>query len=594
MSPELDAFRAGYAKAFQTYLASGEESGLELAYELGREAATGDLSLLELAGIHHDVLADCLEHASGPSEFERISRAGAAFFLESLSTFEMAQRGFLEASETARLEQRHAAQLRGLADAALAVNSTLSEDEALALLSERARAIVGAERCEMSLLTAEGGRPTAPARGAGRLSAPLIDGKGRAIGRVELSGKREGEFSADDESILVQLAQMTSVAIAKARLYEHERGIAATLQENLLPADLPEVAGVSAKARYLAGGAGVDVGGDWYELIPLPGGRVGLAIGDVVGRGVRAAAMMGQLRVALRAYALESDSPALVAQRVAHFVRSLESGQMGTGVYGVLEPRTGELRFANAGHPPPLMLSDDGTASLLDGRPGLPFGVVGDFEYTESRTTISPGSTLLLYTDGLVERRGEPIDVGLERLRRTAAGAPVDPDPLCQRLLEALVQEGPADDVALLAVHALALDRESLELVLRADPTVLGDLRRRLRAWLAGAGASAEEGYDIVLAACEAAANAIEHAYGPREASFRLTAHVVEGEVTLEVRDRGTWRKQRDPRRGRGLRVMRQAMDAVEVKSAEEGTNVRMRRKLGDGAPDGRAGADPD
>lgn len=593
MSAHLDAFRSGYGQGFRSYLAGGGETGLELAYELGREAVTGGLGLLDLAGIHHAVLAECLERASEPDERGRVARAGTDFFLESLSTFEMTQRGFLEAQETARLEQRHAAQLRGLADAALAVNSALAVDEMLELLSERARAIVGAERASVSMAAENGDGPTVPVRDADHMSAPLVDREGRPLGLIQLSGKREGGFSDDDESILVQLAQMASVAIANARLYERERGIAVTLQENLLPAALPEIPGVSTAARYCAGADGVQVGGDWFEVIPLPGGRVGVAIGDVVGRGVRAAATMGQLRVALHAYALESDSPAAVARRVARFVRTLDREQMGTCVYAVFDPRTGELRFANAGHPPPLVLGNDGQASFLDGESGLPFGVMSESEYTETRSTIEPGSTLLLYTDGLVEKRGELIDIGLERLRSLAADAPADPDALCELVLTTLHEGGsPPDDVALLAVHALALDRESLELELPADADVLSPLRRRVRDWLAGAGAGDEEAYDIVLGVCEAAANAIEHAYGPRKAFFMLEGQIVDGVVTVDVRDRGTWREQRDQRRGRGMGVMRETMDEVEVKTGEEGTNVRLRRRLG--RRDGRAGADRD
>ena len=334
----------------------------------------------------------------------------------------------------------------------------------LELVAERARELVGAKRSSVSMVAANGDAPAVPGRDADHLYAPLVDREGEPLGLIRLADKREGAFNDDDESILVQLAQMASVAIANARLYERERGIAVTLQENLLPAVLPDIPGVVTAARYRAGAEGVQVGGDWYEVIPLPGGRVGMAIGDVVGRGVRAAAMMGQLRVALRAYALELDSPAAVAGRVASFMRTLDSDQMGTSVYAVLDPRSGELRFTIAGHPPPLVVSAEGEAGFLDGTPGLPFGVRGDAEYAEASAVLAPGSTLLLFTDGLVERRGEPIDSGLERLRGLAAGRSADPSALCERVLAALLDDAHPDDVAILAVHVAALDRESLEL----------------------------------------------------------------------------------------------------------------------------------
>jgi anti-sigma regulatory factor (Ser/Thr protein kinase) len=320
-----------------------------------------------------------------------------------------------------------------------------------------------------------------------------------------------------------------------------------------------------------------------------------MAIGDVVGRGLPAAKMMGHLRPALRAYALEGEPPALVAENMARFVRTLDRDQMSTCVYAVLEPSTGELRCSNAGHPPPLVLTGDGRADFLVGSPGLPLGVATDYEYGELRATLEPGSTVLLYTDGLVEKRGEPLDVGLERLREVAAGAPVEPlEELCEQVLEALVKEAPGDDVALLAVRVLPPDAGPLELELPAEPGALAELRRRLGAWLVLAGAGEDEAYDMVLATCEAAANAVEHAYGPSEARFRVTAQAEEGEVTIEVHDRGAWRPQRDPRRGRGIGVMRELMEDVSVTSNDGGTNVRLRRRLGEGPQHGRARAHRD
>jgi serine phosphatase RsbU (regulator of sigma subunit) len=458
MTANLDAFRSAYMRAFRSYLGGGGETGLESAYELGREAVTGELSLLELARIHHDVLADSLARAPA-DELARIAGAGTDFFLESLSTFEMTQRGFREAQETARLEQRHAAQLRGLADAALALNSTMREDEMLEVLGERACAIVGADHSTIHVASEAGDGAAEPLRGDDRLAAPLIARDGRPRGVIALSGKRGGEFTEEDESILVQLAHMASVAIENARLYERERGIAETLQRNLLPERLPKVPGVMTCAEYRAGGAGVNVGGDWYEVIPLPDGCVALAIGDVVGRGVPAAAMMGHVRMALRAYALDVEEPALVAERMARFARTLEREQMSTCVYGVLDPRLGEVRCSNAGHPPPLLVRGDGSASFLVGEPGLPFGVSGKkTEYPELRATLDPGSTLLLYTDGLIEKRGESIDVGLERLRGAVAQASAAPEALCRRLVDSLIDGTPEDDVALLAVRWLGVD----------------------------------------------------------------------------------------------------------------------------------------
>jgi anti-sigma regulatory factor (Ser/Thr protein kinase) len=207
--------------------------------------------------------------------------------------------------------------------------------------------------------------------------------------------------------------------------------------------------------------------------------------------------------------------------------------------------------------------------------------VVVDPTYEETSVTLEPGSTVLLYTDGLVEKRGESIDMGLERLEAAVAGAPHEPEPLCDRVLEALVDGTPGDDVALLAVRALPQEIEPLDLSLPAAPSTLAGLRKTLRDWLEGAGATEDETRDIVLATVEAAANAVEHAYGSAEAPFELEAHLVGGDVTIGVRDFGSWRAESDPHRGRGLGVMRAAMDGVEVTSDAEGTRVRLRRRLG-------------
>jgi serine phosphatase RsbU (regulator of sigma subunit)/anti-sigma regulatory factor (Ser/Thr protein kinase) len=573
MTADLDRFREGYASAFRKHLVGSGETGLESAYELGRNAVTGGLSLLDLAGVHHEVLAEVISE-SPPVEAERISKAGTDFYLESLATFEMTQRGFQEAHETAQLQARHASQLRGLAEASLAVNSTLSSAEMLGLVERSAREIIGADRSEVTTKS----EASSPAEGW--LTFPLIDREGRRLGLIKVADKHEGDFTENDKSILLQLAQMASAALENARLYEHERGIAAALQRNLLPAELPEIPGVSTAARYLAGGAGVEVGGDWYAVIPRPEGGVGVAIGDVVGRGVVAAAIMGQLRVALGAYALEFDDPSVVVGRVARFAQTLPEDQMTTCVYVTIDPETGRTRFTNAGHPPPLVLRPDGSADYLEGSRAMPLGVVGDPRYEETQVTLEPGSTVLLYTDGLVEKRGESIDAGLERLRTAVMDAPTEPDALCDKVLELLAEESPADDVALLAVRALPQEVEPLDLTLPADPATLAGLRKQLREWLDEAGANPDESRDIVLATVEAAANAVEHAYGPGNAQFELDAHVVGGEVTVTVRDFGSWRDESDPHRGRGLGVMRAAMHGVEVTTETEGTRVTLRRRL--------------
>jgi anti-sigma regulatory factor (Ser/Thr protein kinase) len=328
---------------------------------------------------------------------------------------------------------------------------------------------------------------------------------------------------------------------------------------------------------------GADVGGDWYDAIPLEGGALGVAMGDVVGHGLGAASLMGQLRHAARAYALEGHSPAAVLDRLDSLVRSLEDAQMATLLYLVVDRDLTRVRLASAGHVPPLHVDADGRARFLEGPPDPPLGVFESSGHTELTVEIEPGWTLVLYTDGLVEQRGVSIDVGLEALRR-AAEHPGDPEELCDHLVEAMLATHPAhDDIAVLALRATEAAANTLHLPVSTDPTKLGDMRRELGAWLRRAGASEEEVEVVQMACHEACSNSIEHGYRFREGSFTVDAELVDGQVVLEVRDRGQWVERpngRLPHRGHGLSLMEALMDAVELSHEEGGTRVRMARRL--------------
>jgi PAS domain S-box-containing protein len=230
-----------------------------------------------------------------------------------------------------------------------------------------------------------------------------------------------------------------------------DRNIAETLQRALLPETAPDLPGLFVATRYFPGGAGLQVGGDWYDVFALPGGRFGVAVGDVIGQGVNAAAVMGQLRVALRAYALEFSSPATVLACLGRLACSLDDSQMATVLYGVVDPDGATIELASAGHPPPLVVRADGAASFLelDGAP--PLGVLVDLAPTQVVERIEPGCVMLFYTDGLVERRGASIEDGMAAVARAAAG-PADVESLCERVSEAMKVEAATDDVALLAL----------------------------------------------------------------------------------------------------------------------------------------------
>lgn len=281
---------------------------------------------------------------------------------------------------------------------------------------------------------------------------PLLSA-GRVVGGLFLSCERPHALGPDDLALAAALAAQTAQALERARLFETERRVSVTLQRSLLPEKLAQVAGVELELRYLPA-AGLEAGGDFYETLPLPDGTLLLAVGDVVGRGAKAAAAMGQLRSALRAFALVGESPGGILGHLSSFSETVGGASASTAVVATLDPDGGSLRYACAGHPHPLLVRPDGTAEYLrDGR-GVPLGCVADPVYPEATVQLDPGSSLLLYTDGLTERRGQDLDAALERLRSATAACALQPlDALLDCAVAGVGESAPADDVAVLAVR---------------------------------------------------------------------------------------------------------------------------------------------
>ncbi|HUQ38513.1 MAG TPA: SpoIIE family protein phosphatase [Acidimicrobiales bacterium] len=376
------------------------------------------------------------------------------------------QAGRLEAAW--QVEQQRGRQLRELADAALVINASLSLAEILQNVTQRAGAIIGAHRAVTSLSTdIDWGEEVAavsvddrddaddePSDGP-RLAAPLVARDGSDIGLIQLSDKHGGaEFGAEDEAMLVQLAQMASITIENARLYQREHEIAAELQRSLLPQVLPTFEGVEVAARYYSGATGVEVGGDWYDVFPVADGCYGVVLGDVAGRGIAAASAMGQLRMALRAYAMEEESPSAVVGRLDRLVQQLDLVEFATLAYGVWAPAAGGLDLVLAGHPAPIVITPGGEITFVSAEPAVPLGAVHGATFPSTWIDLAAGSTLLLYSDGLVEARDLPLAAGMERLRGFVAGGPSELDPLCQHIAELALSADADDDVTLLAVRA--------------------------------------------------------------------------------------------------------------------------------------------
>ncbi len=409
------------------------------------------------------------------------------------------------------------------------------------------------------------------------LGVPLIV-EGAVTGVLHVGTLTPREFRDTDAELLQLVADRVALAIERSRLAVQGQ-IAQALQRNLLPRTLPRLPGLSMSARYLPAAEESAVGGDWYDVIEIGHRQLGLTIGDIAGHGMAAATYMGHLRSAVRAYALDVESPAELLGKLSRFVEK-ENSRMATMIYATLNLDTWIVDFARAGHPYPLLLRADGTATYLADAGGPPLGT-GAAEYDEQRVVLGSGETLLFYTDGLIERRGRQLTDGEAALTEAAIAAPDDPELMCRAIIERLTEgiEIP-DDIAVLAIRSIGL-HEVLEVDVPATAEQLATIRHLIRRWVTANDGTDDDCAAFAIAVTEACANSVEHAYGPGDASIRLRTALVDGEVTVTVHDRGAWREPRGENRGRGIPVMREFMDDVAIDTGEHGTTVRLRRRIG-------------
>jgi len=413
---------------------------------------------------------------------------------------------------------------------------------------------------------------------ASLLGVPLIV-EGELIGVLHVGSLKPREFGQQELAVLQMAAARAAPAIEHARLFaalQHEHDVSMALQRSLLPKRLADMVGVKVATRYLP--AREEVGGDWYDVFELPRGRVGIVIGDVVGHGILAAALMGRLRTALHSYAIEGHGPGRTLELVDRFVQSLNESAMATAAYAVFDTYTSSLQYATAGHLPPVVISD-GEARALDVTPAPPLGAFPYGRCPEHELSLHSGEILLLYTDGLVERRGVPLSAGIEALA-TAVQSSTTPEEACALAIAELVPVvGLRDDVAIVSLQSAFVPNE-LHLTLPAEPKTLSHVRRVLRRWLNERGADEADIAEMTIAVSEACANAIEHAYAPTPATFELHGWAHNGEITMTVRDDGHWRPPRGQNRGRGLSIIVAAMDDVQIDRTADGTEVVMRRHI--------------
>ncbi|MEU8183132.1 SpoIIE family protein phosphatase [Micromonospora sp. NPDC049044] len=468
--------------------------------------------------------------------------------------------------------------LRALADAAVAVNTARSTADVLQVAARHALSLVEAARV---VVTTSGARSEADT-GAATATAPsfvaeLTGTAGEPLGELRVWRPASDGAPADDAA-LTQLARLVGVRLENAQLYEAEHRIATTLQHSLLPRSLPQLPGAVLASRYLPGTTGVEVGGDWYDAMTVEDDNLVLVIGDVVGKGVQAAAAMGQLRNALRAYLLEGYDPGESLTRLNRLVGSTEGRSFATVVCLLFNPRTGRLRYASAGHPSPLLISG-GQVSFLHGPAlGPPVGAIPGARYETVEGELASGDRLVLYTDGLIEDRQLGIDAALAQLCVDAATPSEHVADLIDAVVERVDGRPRRDDVAVLALQAAELNRFALRLP--ADPTRLSVLRKRLEDFLVAHAVDETDVFDLTVAVSEAAANAIEHPVHPAEAVISVEVAIEGRTVTATVRDSGQWRESTGSGfRGRGLALIR-ALGELSVRRTDEGTEVTLRREL--------------
>ncbi|NWF24772.1 SpoIIE family protein phosphatase [Streptomyces sp. PKU-EA00015] len=413
---------------------------------------------------------------------------------------------------------------------------------------------------------------------------PLI-AQARPIGALGLLYRDKIGFTPEERNLLVALGSSIAQSLQRAVLYEQEHDLAEGLQQAMLPRRIPEVPGAEIAVRYRSARLGQDIGGDWYDIIALPGGRVGAVIGDVQGHDTHAAAVMGQLRIVLRAYAAEGHTPATVMARSSVFLHELDTDRFATCTYAEVDLTTGVVQMVRAGHVDPLIRNQDGSCRRLPVPGGLPLGLSAEFgrlEYTVSTVELDPGQTLLLYTDGLVEQPGADLDDGMQLLAALVDDGPHDLQLLADQLCEVVDERGGDDDVAILLLrrkgnYAPQVFGRLQQHVGQNDPEALRSSRHMVRAAVRAWGAH-ERADEVELAADELITNALLHTDGGAVVTVRVLSGI-ERRMRVEVEDRSSaLPRRRDAGEsgvsGRGLMLVDRLSESWGVESRGSGKCV--------------------
>jgi serine phosphatase RsbU (regulator of sigma subunit)/anti-sigma regulatory factor (Ser/Thr protein kinase) len=424
---------------------------------------------------------------------------------------------------------------------------------------------------------------------------------GTAIGAWMAAFRDPVDFTPEERSVLTTVARMLAQALSRAGVYDSERALSAGLQRSMLPAREPDIEGMTFAGRYIPTGGGLQVGGDWYEVIDLPSGRTAIVIGDVQGHDVRAAGLMAQLRIALRAYAAEGHRPDAVMSRTSRFLAGLgdavqlDEVRFATCLYLEVDPATGIMEVVRAGHPEPSVRMGDGTTILRHTDGGLPLGVEPDSDYPTTRLKLEPGEVLLLCTDGLIETGGHDLDSGWQRMSGLLEAGP--PDDL-EALADSIVQgvQGPAshrttgaladrreDDIALVLLRRdpegpTVPVRRTVLTVPQSDPARIRRARQDVRALLHD-WVSADQLESAVLLVSEMVTNVLVHTDEDAVLSARITGIRGARHLRVEVGDRSDdMPHRRSPGElassGRGLMLMEELADSWGVNPRGQGKSI--------------------
>jgi anti-sigma regulatory factor (Ser/Thr protein kinase) len=367
-------------------------------------------------------------------------------------------------------------------------------------------------------------------------------------------------------------AQPTAM-IADLRTYQPELA-------GQTPLQLADLEHIAVAARYLQRTSGTEAGADWYDVVVLPEKQTLLAIGEVMDRGVQAASARGQLRNALRACAWQGMKPASILEQLNRL--GLGEKHCSTALCLQYHARTGRLAYAAAGHPPPVLLRHNTSVQYLEGARAAPIGVMLDARYSEAEERLAPGDTLLLYTDALIASQTNVWGEGFAQLSRVMENAPADLDALVDHVLDMVPPEARSDDLAVLALRVIERPVFVLQRRWESRVSSLRRIRRELRAFLHSAGLREDDTDELIVAICEAAANAIEHPLKTTQPSIEVKVEVRDDEVVACVHDFGQWDDtDPEPDRGHGLPLIRTLVN-VEVHRHVDGTRVLMRRVLRD------------